>query len=163
IVLAIFPDLPRQLQLGARVEVAIGGIAPQPVPEHQHPVDLRTTRVKACRWISASGPLNIRSSSRAPRSRYGPSRSSRAITRPCPPARAPPHRAPRNPDSPHPAPDIDREAGHLALLVPQKGDDAQVGGFLHMSKFVTDGRVEHLPPPAVDAQPQSPVADGQPI
>src|SRR4051794_20988047 len=52
---------------------------------------------------------------------------------------APDHRAPREPDSPQPAADIDRETVHLALLVPQEGDDSQVGGFLHVSKFVADG------------------------
>ena len=32
-----------------------------------------------------------------------------------------------------------------------------------MNKFITDGRLERLPPPAVHAQPEPPVANGQPI
>ena len=58
---------------------------------------------------------------------------------------------------------IDRKTGHGTLLVPQEGDDASVGGFLHMNEFVADGRVERLPPPAVHAQPEPPVANGQPV
>jgi hypothetical protein len=40
---------------------------------------------------------------------------------------------------------------------------ADVGGFLDMNKFVADGCVERLPPPAVHAQPKPPVANSQPI
>src|SRR5271169_5744886 len=75
----------------------------------------------------------------------------------------PGHRALRKPDSSQPAADIDRKTGHFALLVPQKGHDADVGGFLHMNKCVMDGGVERLPPPAVHAQPKPPVANAQPI
>src|SRR5690348_14334301 len=41
VVLDELPILCRQLLLGACVEIAIGGVAAQPVPERQHPVDFR--------------------------------------------------------------------------------------------------------------------------
>jgi hypothetical protein len=69
----------------------------------------------------------------------------------------------RKPDSSKPAADIDRKTSHFALLVPRIGNDADVGGFLDMNKFVTDGCVERLPSPAVHAQPKPPVANFQPI
>jgi len=42
VILDILPFLLGQSELSACVQIAIGGIASQPVPEHQHAVDFRT-------------------------------------------------------------------------------------------------------------------------
>src|SRR5262249_23020082 len=57
----------------------------------------------------------------------------------------------------------DRQPGDPAPLIAQEGDDASVGGFLHVDELIPHGCVEWLPPPAVHAQPEPPVANYQPI